>query len=1002
MKKIFLATYLILCVGFVNVFGQKKVSGNVTAVNTNEIVANASVLVKGSTNGTTTDAKGNFDLDNVSTNDVIVVSAVGYQSLSIPVGKNVFFDIKLLSESQALNEVVVTGYGIRKKSTYTGAATIVGSDKLQDKPFASVDQALQGNVPGLQLSATSGIPGSFQNIRIRGVSSITAGNEPLFVIDGVPVVNGTNQQETVYGNLGILSSLNSDDIESISVLKDATATALYGARGANGVIVVTTKQGKRGKPVISLSGNYGSVRKASPGPKMLNASQYAELYYESRVNAGQAATIDEAKTKFPLAWDGVTSTDWQDVATNHDAKTQSADLSIRGGNEKSRYFASIGLMDQDGANVGVYFKRTTGKLNYETEITDKLKLTSSILGSYINQSGQYEGASWFGSPDAEGLYLKPFDPVYNDDGSYNLKLHSSYYHPLYQADNTVHSRKQTRMLGSVGIAYEIIKNLKFTSNIGLDYLNTNELNYDDRHYGDGQYVNGYSFQYNTQNFNYDWKNMLDYNLNINSSNNLALKLVYEAQKDNYSDLSTGGNDIAADGLIYPSSVSTITYWSGFTGDWAINSIVGMANYSFKNKFFLDGTIRREGNSRFAPGNRWGTFYSIGASYDLMKENFMANTKWLNSLKIRTSYGKTGNSNIGLNAYQAFLGYSASYNSIAGIVPSQYGNNALTWENNNTYNIGVDFNLLGRINGTVDYFQRKTYDLLLDVPLTPTSGFSSQTQNAGKMENKGIEASLGVDIIQTKSIKWNISANFTSVHNKVTELPHNSEGDEIGITNTWKTVTEGEPVYSWYLTTWAGVNPENGAPLWYKAGKSGETTSNFNEAARSIQGSPSPTYYGSINTNLEFKGVYVNASVYYSGGNHILDRFAYHLRSDGRFNYTLSNGYADLLNRWQKPGDIAENPKNVYLNSSNSFQFSTRNLYKGDFMRLRDVTIGYKLPAGVLKTLHVSAANIYLRGNNIWTQAAKGLPFDPETDASGLLSLIAQPIKTYVAGINFSF
>jgi TonB-dependent starch-binding outer membrane protein SusC len=989
---------------FYNLHAQRAITGRVISSSSSESLANVTVAVKGSSIGTTTDAQGNFSLSVPQGSSTLVFTSIGFESQEVSLGGRSSIVVSLLTTSEAMAEVVVTGYGDRRRTTFTGSAVTVGADKIENKPFASVDQALQGNVAGLQLTASSGVPGSFQNIRIRGVSSISAGNQPLFVIDGVPVVSGTNQQESAYGNLGILSSLSNNDIESISVLKDASATALYGARGANGVIVITTKRGKLGAPVVALSLNTGKVENARKGPKMLDAFQFAELYYESRVNSGQASSIADAQLRFPLPWDGKNNTNWQDVATNNNAKTQGVDLSVRGGNERSRYFGSIGYLAQDGVNVGVGFKRTTGKLNYETQISDRLKFNSSILGSFVDQQGQYEAASWFGSPNAQGLYLKPIDPVYSADGTYNLKLNSSYYHPLYNAENTIRSRKQIRAFNASSLSFAIAKNLTFTSSMGLDFLITEELNYDDRKHGDGALVGGFSFMYNNRNFNWDWKNMIDYNWRINDDHKTAFKIVYEAQKNDFNGLATGGNNIAADGLFYPSSVGTVTYYSGFNTDWAINSVLGLMNYSFKNKFNLDATLRREGSSRFAPGRRWGTFYSIGGSYNLIEENFMSKASaWLNAARLRVSYGKTGNSAIGLNEYQAFLGYSGVYNNTAGIVPSQLGNEMLSWENNKTWNMGLDFGFFNRISGSVEYFRRHTYDLLLSVPLTQTSGFSSQSQNIGEMLNRGIEATVNADVFKGKAFRWNLGFNITSVKNEVTNLPKNTSGQEIGITTTWQTVTTGQPVNSWFMPTWAGVNPANGAPTWYKSGNSGEVTSVYAQAARALNGGSVPTLFGGINNNFEYKGVFFNSSFYYAGGHNIYDRFGIHLRSDGRFNFTLSNGYASLMNRWQKPGDIAENPKNVYLNPSNSQQISSRNLYKGDFIRLRDVTLGYKLPAKMLSKAGMSSANVYVRGNNLWTwTAADNLPFDPETRGDGVLSLIAQPQKTIVVGLNVNF
>ncbi len=982
-----------------------RISGTVTSQESGEALPGVNVLVKNSTAGTVTDIEGNYSLNVTGENPVLQFSFIGFVTAEEAVNGRTTVDMALSPDLQQLSEVVVTGYGERSKEAFTGSVGTVEAQTIENKPFTTVDQALQGNVAGLQLSASSGTPGSVQDIRIRGISSITASNDPLFVIDGVPVVTGEFDNSTSTGGLSVLSSLNSNDIASISVLKDASATALYGARGANGVIIITTKRGQAGKPVISLSAQRGTVERAVAGPNMLSAPQWDELYYEARVNAGQAASIAEARELFDNGWDGTTSTDWRDVVTNDDAITQNYDVSVRGGNDKSKYYASLGYFQQDGVNIGADYNRTTGKLNYDNTLSERLTLSTSTNASYAYQKGQLENASWYGSPDAAVIFLHPINQPLNPDGTLNLDLSNSFYNPLYVANNNIYSREQAKIFNSTNLEYKLTDNLTFNSTIGLDYLINEELYYEGRAYGDGAVLNGTSYTYVNRNFNWNWKNRLDYRWQISDEHQADFKVVYEAQKNNYYSTGAGGYDIAADGLYYPSSVGTPDFAAGFTTDWAINSILGVVNYAYRGNLFFDGTIRREGNSRFAPGNRWGTFYSVGASWVFSDEAFMEGLNgWLNTSKLRASYGKTGNAGIDLNQYQALLNYGGGYGNSAAVYPSQFGNTDLTWENNLALNFGLDFGVFNRFTGTVEYFRRRTYDLLLDVPLSYTSGFNSQTRNVGEMVNRGWEVSLNTDILKETAFRWNLGLNFTSVQNEVTRLPRNPDtGEEIGIVGGRTIVTEGEPVYAWDVPTWAGVNPDTGAPLWYISGTGGETTSNYADAERTVHGSAIPTFYGGLTNRFDFKGIYLTASLYYSTGNNVYDSYGYFTKSDGQFNFTVSNGYADLYDRWQQPGDMSENPRNVFGNTSNSNNNSTRRMYSGEYLRLRDLTLGYNLPVSLISKIGLSSANIYLKGNNVWTYVAdEDLEFDPEVGSDGELNLNAPPVRTYALGLVVSF
>jgi len=1004
MKKLLFSILFCCATLFSTANAQNRIiTGNVSSEEDGLPLPGVNVLAAGSNIGAFTDIDGNYSIEVPNQTNVLVFSYVGFLSKEVEIQGRNTLNVLLSTNQEQLQEVVITGYGDRDRASYTGSASVLNATEIEDKPFSNVEQVLQGNVAGVSLSASSGTPGSVQDIRIRGISSITAGNSPLFVIDGVPVVNGTNQSSgNLYGNLSALSSLSSNDIASITVLKDASATALYGARGANGVIVITTKKGKEGKPTFTFSNQIGTVDRAVDGPQMLNAEQYAELHYESRVNAGQAPNVQAAQDNFPLPWDGVTTTDWLDVVTRDNAMSQTYDLSVRGGKDGSNYYMSLGHFAQDGVNIGVDFERTTAKINYQNDITDKLKIGTSITGSFIRQNGQMEGNSFFGNPDAAVIFLRSIFSPYNDDGSLNLDDFPNFYNPIYQAENAIHQRDQSRLITSTNLEYKITDNLKFTSILGLDFLYTEELNFDPREHGDGANVNGFSFGYTDRNFNWTWKNMLDYNWRISDDHNVDFKLVYEAQQNRHNSLGAGGSDIAADGLYYPSSVANLTFVSGAISDWAINSILGTVAYSFKDKIFIDGSFRREGNSRFAEDYRWGSFYSVGAAWAFNRESFLENSTWLSNGKLRFSYGKIGNAGIGLNQYQALLNYGATYNNQAGSFPSQLGNNQLGWENSHTWNVGLDFGLFNdRVSGSVEYFYRNTFDLLLDVPITTTSGFASQTRNVGEMVNKGLEVTLNADIIKSEDFTWNLGFNLTTLENEVTSLPRTTTGEEIGITTARSIVTEGEPVFSWYLPTWAGVDPQTGSPLWYVEGQSGETTSIYSQAGSSLQGSTFPTLYGGVQTRLSFKGFYLNANLYYSTGNKIYDVFALYGRSDGRF--PVYNKYASQMDRWQQPGDISDNPRNVFQNNTFSSANSTRNLHDGEFLRLRDLTLGYSFPTDLISGIGLAGLNVYLKGTNILTYVKdKDLEHDPEVGADGLVLLNAPALKSYVIGFNVSF
>ncbi len=983
----------------------RTISGTVTSEDDGSELPGVNVVLKGTSVGTVTSIDGQYTLEVPTEGGTLVFSFIGLATKEVAIGAQSVVNVAMAQDVTELSEVVITGYGERNKESFTGSVASVGADVIENRPMPSVDQVLQGNVPGLQLSNSSGTPGSTQQIRIRGISSISTSNEPLFVIDGVPVVSGDNNRSTATGNLGVLASINPNDIESVQVLKDASATALYGARGTNGVIIITTKRGKSGKASFNFSAQYGGVDRAVDGPDMLNAAQWDELYYESLVNAGFYGTIAEAQANEDSGWDGVTDTDWNEEVKNDDAISQQYDFSARGGNEQTNYYVSLGYMQQDGVNVGSDFERVTGKVNLGTYLSEKFHLSNSLTASKVTQNGQLEGTAYFGNPDGAVIFMRPTDRPRNDDGTPNITdLSGVFFNPLYIAANDINERVQSRILNNTQLTVDIIPGLQYIGTVGLDFLLTEELYFDNRNYGDGAGEGGGSTMYSNRNFNYVIKNQLKYDFDLGVDHNFTASVVYEAQKNDYKTTASGGDGFAADGLYYPSSTGNPTFVSGFVNDWAINSIMGFVNYGFNNQLFIDASIRREGNSRFAPEYRWGTFYAFGAAWSFSENALFDNMDWLGLGKLRASYGKTGNAFIGLNNYQAFLAYSADYNGQPAVFPSQVGNEELTWENSFQFGVGLDLNFFDRVDVTVDYFNRETTDMLFNVPLSRTTGFTSQTQNIGDMVNKGWEVSAKGDVIRSGDFTWTLGFNFTSLENEVTKLPVDANGDEIGSETATQKITVGQPVNAWYMPAWAGVDPATGDALWYTDETLSETTSTYSQAGDVYAGGNAlPTFFGGLNTRFQFKGVYLTADFYYSTGNQVYDSWAFYSQSDGQFTFTIANGYARQFDRWQQPGDVAENPRNVYGNTSQSNSASSRRLYDGEFLRLRNMTVGYTLPVSLVSQIGLTGVDIYFRGTNLFTWTKdENLEFDPEVDADGFLDLNAPALKVLTAGLNVRF
>ena len=985
-------------------------------------IPGVNVNVKGTKNSTQTNFDGEYTI-KAKTGDVLVFTFVGMQNATATVGTTSKINVTMKEEGKQLEEVVILGYVSKGKNEVTGSVKQISGDILKGVPVVSVDQALQGKVAGLQISQSSGTPGSVQDIRIRGVGSVSASNQPLYVIDGVPVINDAFAASDNVSTLSPLASIASSDIESMTVLKDASATSAYGARGSNGVIIITTKKGKSGKTVFNLNTSIGFQNNAVKGQTPLTGEQRKELYLDAvyntygadngftRANAetfllgtAQGLNIDNNFAGLQY-WDGKEG-NWPELLQNKDAILRSYDISASGGDEKSTFNVSLGYNKTEGTVIGSEFRRLTAKIGMSRKLTENVKFSTNNSFADSKQNGVLEGGGFFSNPHLARYFMTPWANPYNADGSLNITDIQDYTgvpNTLYVVKNNLIENDLARIISNNTLEWRISDRFKYKSVFGIDYNLATFHQYDNPIHGDGANVNGDAQQTVSRNLNLVAQNSLNYNYRYKLHSFDATAL-FEYQKNTFSQLGAYGENFASEGLQYVDNVVRNISVNGSYDDWLNVSYLALLNYNYNGKYVLDFTYRKEGSSRFAPGKRFGDFWSVGTAWNINKEEFM-NDGIFSELKLRGSVGSSGNNAIDLNQYQTLLAYNTNYAGDPTIYPSTYGNLDLQWEKNRTIDLGVDFAILNnRISGSLGVYNKKTSDLLQDVPLSRTSGFTTVSSNVGEIVNKGVEADLTFNVIQSKNFNWNVSTNYAFNDNEVTKLAKDPAGNDINIATGTKITKVGEAVGTWNMRKWAGVDSANGNPLWFVNGKDGATTSNYNEAQIAIQGKSLPTYTGGVSTHLDFKGVFFDASVYFAGGNKVFEDWASYTQSSGTRTTVNYNGVEALLNRWQNPGDITDVPKmDLTSTGNNSAATSTRFLYDGDYIRIKDLTLGYSFNKEVLEKISLDGLTLSVRGTNLFTFVKDGrLKYDPEVRADGFTRLSTPPVKSVTFAMNFKF
>jgi TonB-linked SusC/RagA family outer membrane protein len=994
----------------------RKISGKVTNA-AGAPIANASVIVKGTTTGTTTDDAGAFTLNVPVKGKTLVISSINYANAEVAISDNVSVTLQP-GTTTSLSEVVVVAYGSVKKTNLTGSvATVKGSD-LENKPFTSPDKALQGSVAGLQSSSVSGAPGASTDIRIRGIGSINASASPLWVIDGA-IANTTDLTvNTTTANP--LSSLNPDDIESISVLKDAAATAVYGSQAANGVILVTTKKGRSGKTRVNFSTEIGQNQLAfkNKNNRAMTTTENQEVLRESLINAGLATNNTDADALIIDPNNGYglpanylsTRTNWLDAVTRK-GNQQQYNLSLSGGNEKTTFYASGGYFKQDGTTIATDFKRYNGSLSITHKASDRINFTAGLSGSTSIQNTPTNGGT-FANPVLASFFLVPWTSPYNADGSlrYNdpegqFPVNGGVFNPLVQAAFNRNTAKQTTVRGYVTGEVKILNDLKFTSRYSAEYFDVSEDQYRNPFYGDGQAQGGDAFSAYTRRFNYTFSNYFDYKKSINKEQDIYfdLKVGYEASAIKNYQLQAGGQAFPATlALQYLASAATPTSAFATIFDRTNTSIFSVGDINYKNRYVISGSFRRDGSSVFGANHLYGNFYSVGGTWNISEEKFLQNVNWLNVLKVRGSYGANGNS-LGFPYFSALAtyGYGSNYTGLPGSAPSNVGNDNLSWEKNDQFDVGLDFSVFkNRVYGSVDYYDRKAKDLLATIQLSPTSGFSlGQLSNVGSVQNKGIEVTIGGKPIVTKDFTWDVTFNIAHNINKVLELDNHSP--IIPPATPWFKYTEGRNLQTYYLRQWAGVDPANGDPLWYTDATHKTTTNSISKAPVTLDPSRTamPKYYGAFTNTFSYKGITLSAQLNYNFGNYVYDSWGSYLSSEGTY-LSAFNQMSQELQAWKKPGDITRIPAIIAGGNKNSYRSSTRFLYKGDYIRLRDVQLAYSIPQKLIKKAYITSLSVYVRGTNLATFATdKYIPFDPEAGINSTTNLDVFNPRTISAGIK---
>ena len=991
---------------------------------TGEPIIGANILVKGTTNGTTTDLDGHFSLDVDRIPATLIISYIGYGKQEIKATAGKILKVVMAPDNNVMEEVVVTGYGTFKKSAYAGSASTVKTGELKDLPVVSFSSLLEGNAPGVQVTSSSGQPGASTSIRIRGMGSFNASNSPLYVIDGVPVQSGSVAATSSDSGFDIMSTLNNSDIENITVIKDAAAASLYGSRAANGVILISTKKGKSGKAQISLKADWGSNDFAMDYRPVMGGEERREYIYNGLIlyqqrkladknpNISEEELMSQSKTyadgqidKYaPIPWCGFTDWNKELFQKGHHSTYEA---SLAGGSDKFKYYSSLSYMKQNGIVQGSGLERLTGRLNADFSATDKLTVGAKILFSNVNQSVYDEGFTYTSPFYSSRNWATPSDPVYNEDGSWNRKFirKANDRNPKLSAEYDYKHEKMLRAFNTLYAEYEIIKNLKFKTTFSYDYTTVKGEKWYDPRTSNGEDENGEVVKRIREYKKMVWSNTLSYLTTFNNIHHLDFLAGYEID-DTYNDYLSGEayNFTTPDKHAISNGMKTVSV-GGSDSRYRLVSYLSRLNYDYKNKYYLGASFRVDGSSRLHRDNRWGTFWSVSGAWRTIEEEFMQPVKdWLTDLRIRASYGVNGTLPSDYFGYMGLSSISGGYLEQPGIQMSQIANPNLKWETNYNMNIGLDFGFWDRLNFTIEYYTRTTKNLLMDCPVSMTTGFSSYLMNIGEVKNKGIELTINSTNIKIKDFNWNTTFNLGHNSNKVVKL----DGEQTQIVSGTQIHKVGSSYRTFYVQEFAGINPETGNPLFYtnELDENGNYIKEITENSKNAQFIPykhaEPTVNGGISNSLRYKWLDLNFLFSYQFGGYSYDTWAQKTEHGGYDSYAnIPTYYRDS---WKKPGD--QTNIEVYMpGKSSSVSMhkitSSRRIHSTDYFRLKNITFGITLPKEWTNKINIGNVRFYASASNLWTWAAYD-NYDPEAVSAGSATQTTPPLKTVTFGLNINF
>ena len=978
MRRRVLLLFAFLCIMAVQVaFAQSfSVKGRVTSIEDGEGMISLTIMQKGTANGVVTDFDGNYDIElNGVREATLVFSYVGYETQEHVVSAATKeLNVVMEPEQVAMDEVVVVAYGVRKKGTIAGSVSTVKAEKLENIPAGGFDQALQGQTPGMTVISNSGEPSKAATFQIRGTNSINSGTSPLFILDGVPITSSD------------FNAISPNDIESINVLKDASSTSIYGARAANGVVVITTKRGTSTEKVdVTFRTQQGFSNLAHGNWNLMNTAERIAFEKEIGLDYGQDYELLSQ-----------TDVNWLDVVFNDRARLQGYDLSISHATDKLNYFVSGGMYDQQGIAQGSTFLRYNMRANADVRVAPWLKLGTNTMLTYEEVQQADDGEYALYTPISACRFMLPYWNPYKEDGSYSTIKDGSWngttYNPLVWMDNNPLLNKKYKALSVFYAEATVLKNITLRTQFGVDYTQSAA---DMKSYPsfEGNNNSGAAGRSSYTTINLTITNTINYKFDINRWHQFNVMFGQEGvdyRTEGFQVVTTGQSN---DAFTLLSSGTRASSWANSSSSHSFLSFFARGEYNYHDRYYADISLRSDASSRFGRDGRWATFWSLGFMWNMRKERFMQRAKWVTNAQIAVSTGTSGNSSIPDYDHLALVGSGANYLGSAGIAPISQGNEKLSWEQLWTSNLALHFGFFNRINADIEFYYKKTTNMLMRVPQSyVNNGFGTRWDNVGAMINTGAEASLSFDVLRFDDFVWNINANASYNYNEITELYNGLDEYEMSGSSTKFKV--GHAVGEFYINRYAGVNPANGDPLWYD--KNGNITTEFSDDDKVYVGKNfNAPWQGGFGTSLAYKGISLSATFSWVADRWMFNNDRFFEESNGL--YSAYNQSKRLLyNRWKEPGDIADIPRYGVTPRMDS-----RFLEDASFMRLKNLMLSYDFPTKLLKKTHfINRVRVYLQAQNLFTWT-KFSGLDPES-TSNIYQAQYPMSRQYSFGVDVTF